>query len=147
MFLQASLAASDRDIDLLATCYWFTVEFGVLKEEGKHKVSLSIYLSPCPGHTQFLCFRSFVFLFSFLHPHTQYEFRMHYSDYAQAYGAGLLSSFGEMVRHVWQKQGTHVNWDCKLRGVTLSALLPLFCVFLHCRNGPAPTIPLRNAGE
>jgi len=71
----ASLGATDHDIKRLATCYWHTVEFGLLREDGKLK----------------------------------------------AYGAGVLSSFGEMEHAMGlssEPRSQYLPWDPAVASVT-----------------------------
>lgn len=74
----ASLGASDEDIAKLAACYWYSVEFGVLKE----------------------------------------------GNDIRAYGAGLLSSFGElkyscdMNKAIGEECAEYRPWDPNVAGVT-----------------------------
>ena len=72
----ASLGASDEEVKRLATCYWFTVEFGLCRQGGQ----------------------------------------------IRAYGAGLLSSFGELEYCLTDKPKL-ADFDPAVTGVTGWSLL------------------------
>ncbi|KAL5032036.1 hypothetical protein BDV3_000632 [Batrachochytrium dendrobatidis] len=89
----ASLGASDDDLQKLATIYWFTVEFGLCRQNGKLK----------------------------------------------AYGAGLLSSFGELEYSISGKPKL-LPFDCEVMGVQkypITEYQPVYFVaesFLQMKN-------------
>ncbi|KAH6571795.1 hypothetical protein BASA50_005559 [Batrachochytrium salamandrivorans] len=89
----ASLGASDEDLSKLATIYWFTVEFGICRQNGELK----------------------------------------------AYGAGLLSSFGELEYSLSNKP-KHLPFDCERMGVQkypITEYQPVYFVadsFLQMKN-------------
>mmetsp|Transcript_20067 Transcript_20067/g.29165 ORF Transcript_20067/g.29165 Transcript_20067/m.29165 type:complete len:419 (-) Transcript_20067:112-1368(-) len=91
----ASLGASDDDIERLARCYWFTVEFGLCRQDGEVK----------------------------------------------AYGAGVLSSYGE-IEHAFMgsEARTFVDWDPMVASQTdypITKYQPLYFVannFTSARN-------------
>lgn len=86
----ASLGANDEDVERLATCYWHTVEFGVLRDPNAARPKDGSYTS------------------------------------VKAYGAGLLSSFGELEYACANTLNTNKDvrkprllpWDPKVAGVT-----------------------------
>ncbi|KAL6071625.1 phenylalanine 4-monooxygenase [Balamuthia mandrillaris] len=81
----ASLGASDEDIEKLATCYWFTVEFGLCRQNGE----------------------------------------------LRAYGAGLLSSFGELEYCLTSDKAERRNFNpfetCKQK-YPITTFQPLYYV-------------------
>jgi phenylalanine-4-hydroxylase len=94
----ASLGASDEDITKLASCYWFSVEFGLCKEN--------------------------------------------HND-VKAYGAGLLSSFGEIEYACKNHSGselapTILPWDPNVASVTeypITEYQPIYFLAESLQNG------------
>lgn len=83
----ASLGASDEDVEKLATIFWFTVEFGLCRENGEIK----------------------------------------------AYGAGLLSSFGELV-FCKSEKAKYLPFQPKVTGVTKYPITTYQPVYFVCES-------------
>jgi len=94
----ASLGASDSDVDKLATVYWYTVEFGLCKENGKLKAygagllssfgELEYCLTDKPEHTPFNPYMAAVTKY----PITMYQPRYFYTGTSSSPSPAVLDS-------------------------------------------------------
>ena len=98
----ASLGASDEDIERLARCYWFSVEFGLVRENGRVKAYGAGLLSS-PGELRYACEATTAELKDWS-PDTAAGQDFPITEYQPVYYvAETLQSGKEMMRHFSEK--------------------------------------------